>query len=109
MAATSTTATHTPGEWEIADSDNRFVYALDAESGCNRFDLTVHCYQQYALPGEAAANARLIAAAPDLLEACKELLRAVDDVYTATGYFKLSDTSEQRLKIEAAIAKATNP
>lgn len=56
---------------------------------------------------ENAANARLIAAAPDLLAACKEALQMCDEAYQATGYVKIASTSEQRLRLEAAIAKAT--
>jgi hypothetical protein len=64
---------HTPGEWLIGDG--AFVYALNAE-GSNRF-----CAQMqggWQTQGrlrtdreELEANARLIAAAPELLEACK--------------------------------------
>jgi hypothetical protein len=55
---------------------------------------------------ERDANAKLIAAAPDLLAACEECLKVIDECYEATGCIKVCRTSEQRLKIEAAIAKA---
>ena len=42
----------------------------------------------------------------DLLEACKECLEVVDDCYEATGHVKVAVGSDQRTKIEAAIAKA---
>lgn len=48
------------------------------------------------------ANARLIAAAPDLLEACRIVLRRCD----GSGTITYMDASELRLKIVAAIAKA---
>lgn len=68
-------ATHTPGPWEASDIDTRGVYAdggaamvatchtlsLPEGKQANRMDVT-------------AANARLIAAAPDLLAACQYVL-----------------------------------
>ena len=41
-----------------------------------------------------------------LLAACQECLTAIDDCYEKTGHFKMAKTSEQRMKIEAALAKA---
>jgi hypothetical protein len=42
-----------------------------------------------------------------LLEAaCQDALQAVDEAYTATGYLKICKTSEQRLRIEAALVPA---
>ena len=60
---------HTPGPWAyrrniLKDSRNRFHFANDAESPI----FTVLCGRP-----EAEANARLIAAAPDLLAALSEL------------------------------------
>lgn len=54
-------------------------------------------------------DATLISASPDLLAACREALRMVDEAYEATGFFRVAATSEQRMRIEAAIAKATEP
>lgn len=48
-----------------------------------------------------AANARLIAAAPDLLEALREVLQWIDDYCETTGF----EAVER--KADAAIAKAT--
>lgn len=55
---------------------------------------------------EVAANARLIAAAPELLAACQQALLVVDEAYEATGFIRIAKTSLQRMSIEAAIAKA---
>lgn len=52
---------------------------------------------------EAEANARLIAAAPNLLAACK---RAVDFGLRDTSYCS-NETDEVCAELEAAIAKAT--
>ena len=68
---------HTPGEWEVCDEggsiygvkpvgiDTRICHCYDYVGGANSLD---------GLP-----NARLIAAAPDLLEACKAAVRHVGD------------------------------
>ncbi len=94
---------HTPGPWE---SDNLRVWAeRDYEEQI--YIASLKFADDTRLPlEEVEANVCLIAAAPDLLEACQEALAAVDEAYQATGYLKICKTSEQRLKIEAAIAKA---
>lgn len=43
----------------------------------------------------------------DLCEACREALQVVDEAYQATGYIKIAETSEQRLRIEAAMKETT--
>ena len=66
---------HTPGPWEygIASNYDGFYIAplgrLPTLAACERFgkSMTIDCFN---FPGETEANARLIAAAPDLLEAC---------------------------------------
>ena len=68
---------HTPGPWEIVDE--RTVYGPPNEHGSDRFICDVGDTLE-ALEGdcpEADANARLIAAAPDLLYAC---ISALDDL-----------------------------
>ncbi len=55
---------------------------------------------------EARANARLIAAAPDLLAALT-LVRDLDDEAAQTGLPIMREKT--RAKIDAAIAKATTP
>jgi hypothetical protein len=60
---------HTKGPWEISKIGNNYdqyvVYAEADTRGANIVNTV-----------EGEANARLIAAAPDLLEACKKLLTA---------------------------------
>ncbi len=89
---------HTQQEWQ---RDGATVYALNVE-GTNRFVAQVQ--GGWATQGrnrtdaeEVEANARLIAAAPELLEALERLVKAVDP--ESTGWAEAVD----------AIAKATAP
>jgi len=91
---------HTPGPWKTRrgyiDEEQVEVYPLNSK------------VKRPALPSEIAtvsdaypemrANARLIAAAPDLLEACKAMRDARADSY--------NEIVAGMEKIEAAIAKA---
>jgi hypothetical protein len=70
---------HTKGPWLIAPSDGRFfVYALNDE-GTNAFHASVSPghIPHYDDEETQKANARLIAAAPDLLEASQDLLATI--------------------------------
>jgi hypothetical protein len=72
---TTKTVTHTPGPWHVAGgTDERFV-----DSGTNG---TV---AKIAIKPEMSANARLIAAAPQLLEALETLLDISPFARDATG------------------------
>lgn len=94
-------AQHTPGEWLLAGSDDRFVYALNAQ-GCNRF--WAHVQGGMTGPGEHTkdeeleANGRLIGAAPDLLEALQLLMGPLESMV---------DNMNAAQKARAAINKAT--
>jgi hypothetical protein len=59
-------AQHTPGPW-VAENITGTCWQIDAES--DAVATTQFCYAR-----ETAANARLMAAAPDLLAALKEIL-----------------------------------
>ncbi len=99
---------HTPGPWNSAsldqDSDHMEVFA-----GISDGD-QVAVVKGYGLASgkhyEAIANARLIAAAPDLLEALEEIVE---------GAIKHQGSSDTRVTayamhmVRAAIAKATQP
>lgn len=68
---------HTPGPWKLADDSIPFVYSLNSK-GYNQFwaGLQSNFDGASANKAELLANANLIAAAPDLLEALERLLRA---------------------------------
>jgi hypothetical protein len=66
------TTTHTPGPWQVNSNDPLHVCDADGESrGCSPI-----AFVQVGNDGRwtAKANARLIAAAPELLERLEELL-----------------------------------
>jgi len=87
--------THTPGPWTtkavhgLPDEEFTAVIGGDVEI----------CI----LPPSGEANARLIAAAPDLLEALKSVLETITKNQFATKYL----TTAQKQKARAAIALAT--
>lgn len=87
------TAKHTPGEWAVDDDGD--VCTDDLE----RLVATVDWRHVSLRDGEAAANARLIAAAPDLLAACEHVRDTIRE-------FLPTVMSEDLTAIEAAIAKA---
>lgn len=113
-------AKHTPGPWRIAHNCNApdggvnkvcdargmgvatASIRFDARKDPMRRDETAGQYAARAsAPGEQAANARLIAAAPDLLEALRELVEAVED--------NDRDSLRELIAAHAAIAKALPP
>lgn len=103
--------THTPGPWRIASFEKRPSLCLRVWSG----EVEVCQINHWGNPerdltrdpkptGQAEANARLIAAAPDLLAACQAYVRARND-----GGISMADlASIADGLIRAAISKA-NP
>ena len=69
---------HTPGPWEAFDAKTQDGEVTIGIRGDGEFIATLDVVAigagPYKLPPNAEANARLIAAAPELLEACKALL-----------------------------------
>lgn len=64
-------AKHTPGPWTHCQEDN-FITTRDG-----RGLLEWQARSLHVTPEERDANARLIAAAPDLLKACRQALAAL--------------------------------
>jgi hypothetical protein len=95
---------HTPGPWKVKAGTNAVL--------AGRKQICSHVNAASALPVNiledqeiAQANARLIAAAPDLLEALQDLFGA-DMEHVLMGDGK-DDQIEAIAKAKAAIAKAT--
>ena len=107
---TAKTMTHTPGPWRVSGF-RAVVDAKNAKIGIALADEVTK--------GEARANARLIAAAPELLEAAKDVLGFV---MTITGSpsaaatlashkasrLRLDGTTQNLNELEAAIRVAIN-
>ncbi len=104
--------THTPGPWEVDEGDGMPIAKVSFRvvtapctpnigSGLSREEIT--------------ANARLIAAAPDLLAACKELvvavsaaMRVIADLDAMKYVGAPAETREQRLVDELKISGVVN-
>lgn len=86
-------AQHTPASWELRQSTNGYWF-IDYEQGGEGYTLTkLECGER---------DARLIAAAPDLLAALIELSDYVFDEYSASH-----PLCERAAEARAVIAKAT--
>lgn len=83
---------HTNGPWRASDTA---VTMEDAYGGTITIAETI---EYYASPDERYSNARLMAAAPEMMEACVEALAALD---------ANTSPAETHKKLRAAIAKAT--
>lgn len=89
---------HVPGPWTV-HGDNHTLIGCDDRKMMLAEVLWEHVVTEWGRPlAEAQANARLIAAAPELLEACEAALANLTPLYSA-------DHHVMRL-LTAAIAKA---
>lgn len=92
---------HTATAWLLADEDKTFVYALGPH-GTNNFWAHVQTAGPEKISKEeAVANARLMAAAPELLAALESMVKLIDDNGLCV------DECEDYDSALAAIAKAT--
>ena len=100
-------ATHTPGPWEMgrhATPESCPQFGVYAENGNGR-DLAHVVSAGTTRHAETEANARLIAAAPDLLEALQKLTDVLADVYSSEAQAKRALCSASKTA-RTAIAKA---
>lgn len=99
--------THTPGPWEIVQDapENpkaRFQIGHRVSPTSATYVCTIRTEKILTLDGNHAANARLIAAAPELLAALEEMLDVLDrNNVPAPAYLRKSEAQAR-----AAIAKA---
>jgi len=91
---------HTPGPWIVCDSPDGLHVTM--EHGVRIAEL--YGVPSGRFPETPEANARLISAAPDLLEALEAWMEVVDEVRIATYS---EETQERMRKGRAALAKAT--
>jgi len=111
--------THTPGPWSYRKADDHDGYDIDSDNGAGPEDwiglARVEKFADYAqdddteparCAAESLANARLIASAPELLEALDSLTSEVDKRCTRG---RIEGTTALALAVfaaRAAIAKA---
>jgi len=88
---------HTPGPWKVAEHYGAFRVITASRS------VALALYDGGSEDGEVMPNARLIASAPELLYACRILVRRIMQDVNATG----ADTPSEVITAQAAIAKAT--
>ena len=107
-AAEPAVAPHTPGPWMVTQPEGMdFAHVTDADPNSTAGDLCT----VWNVTGNALANARLIAAAPDLLKLAKLLERALvyeikkadregDDEGAQMKFLTLADVREVIAKAE---------
>lgn len=106
----SVSMSHTPGPWEVCGCVGRglllrFEIRREGEGITGGIHAEVKALNATAVAYDTAeANARLIAAAPDLLEALKAAKSFIHSVRPGGGV--LRGESDLLLAIDAAIAKA---
>lgn len=107
---------HTPGPWSVYSWDDKgtpVIGVTPVEGGGDVADCSVNNWRGM---GVLEANARLIAAAPDLLAAALEAKAAMDSIWRTKGldddfiYDEMgSELSVGYFSLRAAIARATQP
>jgi hypothetical protein len=98
-------ATFTPGPWRQVER-SPFVYASNND-GFNRWSALLQADWSACEQDELEANARLIAAAPDLYEALRDMLAGWRYIRQSHGDLYGVGWDRAQGKAEAAIAAAT--
>lgn len=91
-------AQHTPGPWTLNKGNRKPIIGFDVKDGGPLLPIVPEVHGHSA--AEAKRNARLISAAPDLLEACIAYMRDRTDAGCT------ADSAAVK-RMRAAIAKAT--
>lgn len=99
------TTKHTPGPWEKADGTDGITRGVRGWHGPEMVNVINWNGISRATSVTGQANARLIVAAPDLLEALQELCEIVEDAIEQKSAKDLDSFTLQPAR--AAIAKAT--
>lgn len=94
------TAKHTPGPWTWDDGSPWIYREINGATVARVAEDNGHMVAEYRKPMPMSANARLIAAAPDLLEACRAALEWLGECHKGTHQAEIAD------ELRAAIAKA---
>lgn len=99
---------HTPGPWQTTDLGRDIGIVPTSQPLSRSIAVCSRLYREDAVDCEA--NARLIAAAPDLLAAAQQALSYLDDQPNSTpGSVAEVNQCAVRYGLRTAIYKATNP
>ena len=96
---------HTPGPWRVEEDEDGLYIRMEAYRGQDEY-LVVYASP---IPEQREADAHLIAAAPELLAACKAVLSDVSlDVYrgAAADRGRMTPAEAAFALLRAAIARA---
>ena len=103
--ALNTASEHTPGEWTLGKG--LFTVREAADSSFSGFICRTRIAgEPHRTDGEDHANARLIAAAPDLLAALEESLTWMETYQRQTGTAEHGPLGHSITKARAALARA---
>ena len=94
---------HTKGPWRIRTWSDGSKGITDGDSKGYRHEIITNIDACGTNLEEQASNAKLIAAAPELLEACESLMQKVID-----SSFDISPISGELARISKAVSKATS-
>lgn len=97
---------HTPGPWHVG-TQNDLLYVIDRRPATSNdypdHNADVAAIAKVYCGNESEANARLIATAPELLEALRGMMAAYEELHARYDLGECQATVDAR----AAIAKAT--
>ena len=93
---------HTPGPWRRKSAQTASPWHIDAGEGPT-YRMIARVHDAYTADDSSHANARLIAAAPDLLAAASDALESLRRLPNAPDAFRVTCIAQ----LSAAIAKAT--
>ncbi|MGK9174141.1 hypothetical protein KXR87_13050 [Yokenella regensburgei] len=96
----------TPGPWIASTSDRSIGPVCKDDDQSYGMIIPVAWVEFDGKPGHHQANANLIAAAPELLEALRQLREYVEDMHAAQYGHNWVDESHPMFLAQAAIAKA---
>ncbi len=98
---------HTPGPWEVSRGAQSDAYSVEAamQTICNVKFIKGQELSKAGVKQEES-NARLIAAAPELLAACKATIAEFKQLGQAMGEYTPPETVDVWNLVEAAIKKA---
>lgn len=98
---------HTPGPWQVLPLyTNRSVYPIGAKIDANASSILAEVNSQGGTSDDCQANARLIASAPELLEALRLLIGQLEGIKPKSGVHSSSLNADMAIA-RSAIAKAT--